>query len=90
MLDEDVDLAAHEAQRGVGQQRAGQQAGLAQHLEAVADAEHRTALGGEPRDRVHHRREAGDRAGAQVVAVGEAAGHDHGVDAADAVSSCHR
>ena len=38
---------------------------------------------GELGDRVHHRREAGDRAGAQVVAVGEAAGHDDRVDAAD-------
>ena len=36
-------------------------------------------------DRVHHRREAGDRAGAQVVAVGEAAGDD---DRVDAVRSC--
>ena len=33
-------------------------------------------------DRVHHRREAGDRAGAQVVAVREPAGHDDRVDAA--------
>ena len=33
-------------------------------------------------DRRHHRGEAGDRACAQVVAVGEAAGHHHGVDAA--------
>ena len=31
--------------------------------------------------RLHHRREPGDRAAAQVVAVGEAAGQDHGVDA---------
>ena len=65
----------------VGQQRAGQQARLAQDLEAVADAEHRAAVGGELGDRLHHRREAGDRAGAQVVAVGEAAGHDDRVDA---------
>ena len=33
-------------------------------------------------DRVHHRREPGDGAGAQVVAVGEAARHDDRVDAA--------
>ena len=32
--------------------------------------------------RLHHRREARDRADAQVVAVGEAAGHDDRVDAA--------
>ena len=33
-------------------------------------------------DRVHHRGEARDGARAQVVAVGEAAGHDDRVDAA--------
>ncbi len=80
-LDHDLDLAADEAQRVVRQQRAGQQAGLAQHLEAVADAEHRPAVAGELDHRLHHRREARDRADAQVVAVREAAGHDHGVDA---------
>ena len=32
-------------------------------------------------DRLHDRRKAGDRAGAQVVAVGEAAGHEDGVAA---------
>ena len=37
--------------------------------------------GREVRDRLHHGREAGDSAGAQVVAVGEAAGDDHRVDA---------
>ena len=36
---------------------------------------------GELGDRLHHRREARDRAGAQVVAVGEAAGDDDRVDA---------
>src|SRR5919197_1094053 len=53
-----------------------QQPGLAEHLEAVAYAQHRAALGGEAAHRVHHRREARDRAAAQVVAVGEAAGDD--------------
>ena len=67
------------------QQRAGQQARLAEHLEAVADAQHRAAVGGERGDRLHDRREARDRAGPQVVAVGEAAGHHHGVDARQVV-----
>src|SRR3954447_4470913 len=40
----DVDLAADEAQGGVGQQGAGEQAGLAQDLEAVADAQDQSAL----------------------------------------------
>ena len=39
-------------------------------------------MAGEALDLVHHRREARDRADAQVVAVGEAAGDDHRVDAA--------
>ena len=64
-------------------QRARQQARLGQHLEAVADAEHRAAVGGEALDRVHHRREAGDRPGPQVVTVGEAPGNDDGVDAVE-------
>ena len=65
----------------VDQQRARQQSRLAEDLEAVADAEHEPALVGELDHRLHHRREAGDRAGAQIVAVGEAAGDDDGVDA---------
>ena len=79
--DLDVDLAADEAQRGVGQQRARQQARLAQDLEAVADPQHRAALARELDDRPHDRREAGDRPDAQVVAVGEAARDDDRVDA---------
>ena len=75
-------VGVDEAAPGVPGQRAGQQVRLAQDLEAVADAEHR-----EPRLRRrdqlgHHRGEAGDRAASQVVAVGEAAGEDHRVHAA--------
>ena len=43
-LDLEVDLAADEAQADVRQQRARQEAGLAQHLKAVADPEHEPAL----------------------------------------------
>jgi hypothetical protein len=58
-------------------QCAGQHVRLAQHLEAVADAEHVAAVGGEALHVGHDRAEAGDGAGAQVVAVAEAAGqHD--------------
>ena len=91
--DLELDLAEDEPQRRVGQQRAGQQARLAEHLEAVADPEHEAAGGGELGHLLHHRREAGDRAGAQVVAVGEAAGDDHRIDAlqvAVAVPQDHR
>ena len=65
-----------ELQRRVAQHGAWQQASLEQHLEAVADAQHQAAARGEPLDAGHDRREARDRAGAQMVAVGEAAGQD--------------
>jgi hypothetical protein len=80
VLDDHLDLAADEPERVVRQERAGQETRLAQHLEAVADAEHGTAVARELDHRLHQRREARDRPHAQVVAVGEAAGHDHGVD----------
>ena len=69
--------ARHELEAAVADHRPRQQARLEQHLEAIADAEHRSAPRGEGRDAGHDRREAGDRAGAQVVAVGEAARQDH-------------
>ena len=76
-LHAEVDVPADEATVVIGPQDTRQQAGLAQHLEAVADAEHRAAGRGERLDLAHHRREAGDRAGAQIVAVGEPARDDH-------------
>ena len=66
-------------QASVAGQRTGEQVRLAQDLEAVADAEHRQPAPGRVDDRVHHRREATDRAAPQVVAVGESTGQDHGV-----------
>ena len=80
LSDLDLDLAAAEAQVVVGQQRAREQAGLAQDLEAVADPEHRAAVAREGDDVLHDRREARDGADAQVVAIGEAARDDDGVD----------
>ena len=74
------DLAADEPQPLIGQQGAGQQPGLAEDLEAVADPEHGAAVGREATDNLHRRREAGDRTGAQVVAVGKASGNDHPVE----------
>ena len=88
LLGDDVDLPADEAQALVREQRARQQPGLAQHLEAVADPQHGPALGCERRHRLHRRREARDRARAQVVAVAEAARDDDPVEAARSVSSC--
>ena len=64
----------------VADQRAGEQVRLAEDLEAVADAEDRQAAlcGGD--QGVHHGCEPGDRAAAEVVAVGEAAGQHDRVD----------
>ena len=67
---------------GVAGQRAGQQVRLAQDLEPVADAEHRQAGPGGGHQLAHHRGEPGDGTAAQVVAVGEAAGQDRRVHAA--------
>ena len=77
----ELELAEGEAPVGVAEQRARQQARLAEDLEAVADPQHQAALVGEGDDRLHRRREAGDRPGPQVVAVGEAAGDDDRVGA---------
>jgi len=55
--------------------------GLAQNLEAVADAEHGQAAA-RGRDQLgHDRREPRDRAAAQVIAVGKPAGQDDGIHA---------
>ena len=73
-----LDRAADEAELAVADQRPGQQAGLGQHLEAVAHAQHTGAALGLPDHLAHHRRAGGDGAAAQVVAEREAAGHaDH-------------
>src|SRR5215211_7757963 len=79
-LDSQNDITTDERERRVRPQRAGQQPRLAEDLEAVADPEHEAALGGEGRDRSQRRREAGDRAAPEVVAVREPAGQDDGGD----------
>ncbi len=67
------DVAADELEVAVPAQDAGQEPRLAEDLEAVADPEHRAAVGGEAPDGIHHRRDAGDRPATEVVAVGEPA-----------------
>ena len=81
LLDAQVHVLAEELQLAVAEHRAGQQAGFEQDLKAVADAEHRAAAVGERLHGAHDRREAGDRAGAQIVAVRESAGQDDDVGA---------
>ena len=75
------DLAADEPQRDIRQQRTREQTGLAQDLKAVADPQDQATVAGELRDLLHHRREPGDRAGAQVVPVREPPGDDDRIDA---------
>ena len=82
-FDAQMDLFADVLEAGVAHERAGEQAGLGEDLEAVADAENEAAVAGEALDGLHDGREAGNGAGAQVVAVGESAGDEDGVDAAE-------
>src|SRR3954449_13105967 len=58
---------------------------LAEHREAVPDAEHGPALPRPVDDVLHQGRAGRDRPGAQVVTVGEAAGEDDGVDVLEVV-----
>ena len=64
----------------VANERSGQQVGLAQDLEAVADAQDGQASSGLAHDFAHDGSGCRDRTAAQVVAVGEATGDDDGVD----------
>src|SRR5262249_57164861 len=82
-LDSAFDGLAEEAQARVLLERARQQPGFGEDLEAVADPDDRAAGGGEPGHRVHNGREPGDRPCAEVVAVLEPAGDDDGVNAAE-------
>ena len=85
VLDPQPLVAADELAVVVADQRTRQQVGLAEDLEAVADAEHGHPAAGGLDDLGHHRREAGDGAAAEVVAVREATRQDHRVDALEVV-----
>ena len=76
-----VDLLADVLLAGVAHERAGQKAGFAEDLEAVADAEDEAVVGGELLDRLHDGGKAGDGSGAEVIAVGKTAGNEDGVAA---------
>jgi hypothetical protein len=75
-LDPKIDITTNERERRVRPERAREEAGLAEDLEAVADPEHRTAVRGELGDGSHRRRKARDGAAAEVVSVREPAGED--------------
>jgi hypothetical protein len=54
-------------------ERSGKEPRLTQDLKPVADTEHPTTSPSEILDRLHHGRELGERAGAKVIPVREAA-----------------
>jgi hypothetical protein len=54
-LDPEQHVAADELEGGIAQERAGQEPGLGQHLEAVADAEQGHAALGASGQLAHHR-----------------------------------
>jgi hypothetical protein len=78
-----VHQARHEFDPFVANHRAGQQSSLEEDLETVADAENRSAALRKPLHRRHDWRKARDRTGPQVVAVGKAAGQNHGIGTGD-------
>ncbi len=78
-----ANFPADEFQAAVAHERAGQKAGFHQNLETVAYAEHQPACGRELFDRAHHRRKLGDGAAAQIVAIGETARQNDGIDIAE-------
>ena len=80
ILDDEPLVSADELPVVVAYQRAGQQVGFAEHLEAVAYAENRQAVPSGGDHRLHNRGEPSDRAAAQVIAVGESARKDDRVD----------
>src|SRR5262245_5796946 len=75
-------MFANEMKTAIANQGAGQQSSLTKDLKAVTNAEHESAALGKLLERIHHRREAGQRSCPQVVAVRESAGNDHRVIAA--------
>jgi len=76
-------MLATELERAVADERAGQQPRFAKNLETVADAQHQPAVGRERLHGLHDGAETRNRAGAQIIAVAETAGHDHGVGIAE-------
>ena len=72
-------MFATKLQRTIANERARQQPGFAEDLETVANAKHQASLRGETLHRLHHRAEPRDGARAQVVAVAESAGNNHGI-----------
>ena len=75
-----MDELADEMQGVIADEGAGEEAGFAEDLEAVANAEDEFAAGGLGGDAAHDGGEAGDGAAAEVVAVREATGKDNEIE----------
>lgn len=75
-----LNLLADEFERGIAHQRARQETGFNQNLEAIAHAKHAGSTGGLAPDRLHDRHARGDGATAQIIAVGKATGYDDQID----------
>src|SRR5262249_48175856 len=76
LFDAHVNVATDETETGVAHHGAGKQAGFAEDLESIADAEDHAAGVGELFNGLHDGRKARNGAGTQIVAVGEAAGQN--------------
>src|SRR6185437_11568609 len=83
VLHADMNLATEETQARIARHCAGQQARFEQNLESIADAENQPARVRKSFHGFHDRRKARDGAGAEVVAIGEAAGQDDRIHAGD-------
>ena len=74
---------ADELERFVPQERAGEETGFGEDLEAVADADHELSPLGLFSHGIHHGRESRNRSRPQVVAVAEPAGENEAVELRD-------
>src|SRR5260370_28498899 len=79
LLDANVNVAADIAQAAIAHHGAGEQAGFAENLEAVANAQDHAAALGEFLDGLHHWRKTRDGASAEIVAIRKSAGQNDGI-----------
>ena len=74
----EMDMLAAKLERAIANERAGQQARIGQHLEAIANSQHQSAVGRELLNRLHNRAEARNRATPEIIPVTEAATYNYG------------
>ena len=77
-----IDVLASELKGPIANQSAGQKARFAKNLKPIANAEDEAALRRELLHRLHDRAESRDCAAPQIIAVSEAARHDHRIGVA--------